>query len=427
MVKYERRMLVLVYLLAIAMFFNAAIIGDSFEFPIFILGIIICIAIGVGHFFLAKLRPDKSNMIYIFCAILAIISIVVLYRIGKIEDLGYINQDTGLNKYLGFSKYYIKQLVWLILGFGVFVAGIVYIPSVKILAKFEKIYLIAVTILMPMGTIYGMIFGGINGAYNWVKLGPISFQPSEFGKIALILYLSSVLMKYEKRDSFVEDIKQLWLPIVVFGGSTLCMVAQADLGTALMFFVIALSMFYVVTENKWYVIIAAVALLAGGVLAYFMFNHVRVRIDIWLDPWSDPQGDGYQLVQGFYAIAAGGLIGVGLGNGYPQFIPECQTDFIYTVICEELGIIFAVGIMIIFFLLFYKGIRSAFLSKDRFSQLLCVGLSVLVASQTFVIVGGLFKVIPLTGITLPIVSYGGTSVLTMFAVLCVLQKISEEV
>lgn len=401
------------------MFLNAALIGDKFNPMILVLGILMCVTIGAGHFFLTKYRPDKNNFIYIITTVFCIISIVVLYRIGFLDILN-INPD----KYTGFSKLYIKQLVWLILGFGVFIGGTIFMPSIKTFAKFKNIYLIAVGVLMPMATLIGT---EINGAKNWVVLGPISFQPSEFGKIALILYLASALMEYKKRNSFMDDIKQLWMPICVFGYSMLFMVIQADLGTALMFFIIALTMFYVVTENKWYMLIALVALIAGGTLVYFMFAHIRLRIDIWLNPWQDPRGDGFQLVQGFYTIISGQLLGLGLGNGYPQFVPECQTDFIYTVICEEFGIIFAIGIMLLYFVLFYKGIRSAFFITDRFTQLLCVGLSVLVAAQTFVIIGGIFKVIPLTGITLPLISYGGTSVLTMFGILAILQKISEDV
>ena len=280
---------------------------------------------------------------------------------------------------------------------------------------------------MPMALIYGLIFKTETyGAMNWVYIGPISFQPSEFGKIALVLYLSSSLMKYEAKNSLKEDFKQLIEPALVVMFSLACMVLQTDLGSTLIFFGISVTMLYIATSKKKYVFTCLGLSAFGALGAYGVFGHVQRRVKIWLDPWKYATAEGYQIVQGLYAIASGGLFGVGLGNGYPDLIFASESDFIFAVICEEFGIIFAVGLMILYFLLFYRGIRIAFLTKDRFSLLAAVGFSTMIACQTLVIVGGIFTVIPLTGITLPLISYGGSSMLTMFFALGILQKISEE-
>ena len=207
--------------------------------------------------------------------------------------------------------------------------------------------------------------------------------------------------------------------------SLACMVLQADLGTALIFFGIAITMLYAATGKKRYVFTALGLSVVGAIAGYGMFAHVRNRVMIWKDPWAYASNEGYQIVQGLYSISTGGLTGVGLGNGLTS-IPVIESDMIYAIICEEFGMIFALGLMIIYFLFFYRGIRSGIKCNTKFSQLIAVGFSTMIACQTLVIIGGIFSVIPLTGITLPIISYGGSSVLSIFFTLGILQKVSEE-
>lgn len=399
----ESKFLILTYLLCLALFTNLAILKDPIDKKALAIGTLLCFVIGISHFVIRKFYPDGDKFILSFASILAVISIAVLYRIEPALAL--------------------KQLVWFVLGVVAFILIVVLLPDLKSFAKYKKIYLITTLIFMPMALLFG---SEVFGATNWVIIGGFSFQPSEFGKIALVLYLSAALMNYEGKKILKEEFKQLIEPALVVMFSLGCLVLQRDLGSALIFFGISITMLYVATSKKKYAFMSLGLFTAGTVIAYQLFGHVRKRVLIWKNPWQYANDESFQIVQGFYSIASGGPFGLGLGQGYPQFVPVRESDYIFAIICEELGMVFGIGVMLIFFLLFYRGIRSAFITSDKFSQLNAVGFSAMIACQVLVIIGGIFALIPLTGIALPIVSYGGTSMLTMFFALGILQKISEE-
>lgn len=401
--KYERRVLAFTYLLCIVLFVNLGFMGETFDKMALVMAGALIVVIAVAHIVIRKYFPDGDKFLLTFSCVLSMIGIAVLYRIDK--DLS------------------IRQLVWVIAGIVGYMLIVIILPDFKTFIKYKNLFLIVTLIFMPMALIIGEVR---YGARNWVNLGFASFQPSEFGKIALVLYLAAVLSSYEDRGSIRDDFKQLWQPALVACFSLGCLVLQADLGSALIFFGISVAMLYATTSKKRYVG-ATVGLSAiGATIAYNLFAHVKLRVMIWADPWKYAANESYQIIQGMYAIASGGLLGVGLGNGLIEYIPVKESDFIFAVIVEELGMIFGLGIMMIYFLLFYRGIRAAFVAENRFAQLTAVGLSTMIACQTLVIIGGVFSIIPLTGITLPLVSYGGSSVLTIFAALGVLQKVSEE-
>lgn len=402
--KYEGRVLICTYLLCIALFVNLGLLGEeSFDKMALIMAGALIVVLTIAQLVLRKFYPDGDKFLLTFSCVLSMIGIAVLYRIDKSLS--------------------IKQLIWVIAGIIGYMLIVIILPDFKTFIKCKKLFLIVTLILMPMALIFGEVR---YGAKNWVNLGFFSFQPSEFGKIALVLYLASALASYENRGSIRDDFKQLWQPALVACFSLGCLVLQADLGSALIFFGISIAMLYAATNKKVYVGATFGLSALGSVAAYKMFDHVQRRVLIWRDPWKYAQNESYQIVQGLYAIASGGLLGVGLGNGLIDYIPVKESDYIFAVIAEELGMIFGLGIMIIYFLLFYRGIRAAYVAENRFAQLTAVGLSTMIACQTLVIIGGLFTIIPLTGITLPLVSYGGTSVLTIFAALGILQKVSEE-
>lgn len=401
--KREKRLLNLVYLLCLLLFTALGFLQQPFDKFALIMGVVLCVLIGYSHFIVRRFYPDGDKFILIFASVLAVVGVAMLYR---------INPNTA-----------IKQLIWIALGIIGYILIVVILPDLKSFAKYKNVYMIITLVLMPLALIFGT---EQFGAKNWILIGPISFQPSESAKIALVLYLAAALATYESKKSFKEEVKQLFQPALVAGFSMGCMVLQRDLGSALIFFGISITLLYVATSKKKYVFTALGLAAIGSVAGYTMFGHVRERVMIWRDPWKYALGSSYQIVEGMYSIAAGGLFGVGLGQGHFQNLPVKESDMIYAIICEEFGIIFAIGLMIIYFLLFYRGIRAAFVTKDSYSQLIAVGFSTMIACQTLVIIGGIFSVIPLTGITLPIISYGGSSVLTIFFALGILQKISEE-
>lgn len=402
-IKREKRLLRLVYLLCLLLFTALGFLQQPFDKFALIMGVVLCVLIGYSHFVIRRFYPDGDKFILIFASVLAVVGVATLYRINTVTA--------------------IKQLVWISLGIIAYILIVVILPDLKSFVKYKNIYMIITLILMPLALIFGT---ELYGAKNWIIIGPISFQPSEFGKIALVLYLAAALSSYEAKNNFKGDAKQLWQPALVAGFSMGCMVLQRDLGSALIFFGISITLLYVATSKRKYVFTALGLAAIGSVAGYAMFGHVRERVKIWLDPWKYALGSSYQIVEGMYSIAAGALFGVGLGQGHFENLPVKESDMIYAIICEEFGIIFAIGLMIIYFLLFYRGIRAAFVTKDSYSQLIAVGFSTMIACQTLVIIGGIFAVIPLTGITLPIISYGGSSVLTIFFALGILQKISEE-
>ncbi len=401
--KDEIMLLILTYILCMALFINLAILKDPIDMGAIKMGLIVCALVTATQILIRKFYPQGDKFLITFACILSVIGIAVMYRL-----------DTSVA---------IKQFMWFTAGIIIFIVLVVAIPDIRNFSKYKNVFLIATLVIMPMALIAGK---EINGATNWVTIGGFGFQPSEFGKITFVLYLASALMGYEDKKNIADDFKQLWQPALVAVFSLGCLVMQKDLGSALIFFGIAVTMLYVSTGKKKYVAITIVLSAIGAFAAYHLFSHVQARIDIWRDPWSDPNGGGYQIIQGLYAISSGGMLGSGLGQGYPGFVPVNTSDLIFAVICEELGMVFGLGIMIIYFLFFYRGMRAAFRVKDKFSQLNTIGLSAMIACQVLVIIGGVFAIIPLTGITLPLISYGGSSMLTIFFALAILQKISEE-
>lgn len=386
-----------------ALFINLAVLKDQMDKGAIYMGLIVCGLITVTQIVIRKFYPQGDKFLITFACILSVIGIAILYRL-----------DTSVS---------IKQLILFAIGVVIFIALVVAIPDIREFVKYKKIYMIATLLIMPIAL---LAHQEVYGATNWVTIGGFSIQPSEFGKITFVIYLASALHDYEDKNNIIEDFKQLWQPALVVMYSLGCLVIQKDLGSALIFFGIALAMLYVATGKKKYVLIALVLFVLGSIISYKLFPHVRERVIIWQNPWKYSDTTGYQIVQGLYSISSGGMFGSGLGQGYPGFVPVNTSDLIFAVICEELGMVFGLGIMIIYFLFFYRGMRAAFRVTDRFSMLNTVGFSAMIACQVLVIIGGVFAVIPLTGITLPLISAGGSSIITMFFALAILQKISEE-
>ena len=269
-----------------------------------------------------------------------------------------------------------------------------------------------------------------NGARLWVDLGPIQFQPGELAKIMLIVFLAGYLR--EKREVLAQGRPKDFGPLLlIWGGAMLVLVQTNDLGSALLYFGIFLAMLYVATGRALFVALGAGLFVGGAAGVYHITPRVQERIDTWLNPWDDPHGAGYQIVQSLYSVGNGGFGGSGLGKGTFEstsgeaFIPFLNTDFIYSALAQELGLVGTAALLLVFMLIVARGMRIALLAQDGFSKLLAAGLTFGFALQTFIIVGGVLRIIPLTGITLPFVSYGGSSILANFILLAGLLLVSN--
>ncbi|MBN1629500.1 MAG: FtsW/RodA/SpoVE family cell cycle protein [Thermoleophilia bacterium] len=350
-------------------------------------------------------------------ALLSTLGIILLYRLN--EDLAR------------------KQAMWLVVGLVAFLLVLAFVRNLNWLQRYR--YAIGILgLLFLLGT---AIFGReINGARLWVDFGPINFQPAEIGKILLVIFFAAYLVDIREALT-VSTRRVLGVPLppfrylapllTVWALSMALMIFMKDLGTSLLFFGALLALLYVATARFFYVLVGLVMFFAGATLLYFVFPHVQLRVDIWLDPWQDPSDRGYQIVQSLFALAEGGLFGRGLGEGYlimqsgRTIIPNLETDFIFSAIGEELGLVGAVGIVLLYLIFTYRGLRVAVQAKDDFARLLATGLVSIFALQAFLIIGGVIKLIPLTGITLPFVSYGGSSILTNFILLALLLRASD--
>jgi cell division protein FtsW (lipid II flippase) len=326
------------------------------------------------------------------------------------------------------------QALWTAVGVAAFVATLVIVRNVRTLARYRYTFLLlgVIALLLPLAPGIGV---ELNEARLWVRFGPLTVQPGEAAKVLLVVFFAAYLVeKRELLSSGSRRIGRMYLPdpkhlgplLLPWGVAILIMVLQKDLGSSLLFFAVFVAMLYIATDRSAYLAAGAVMFGAAILIAYRGFSHVQSRIDTWLDPWDDPQNKGYQLVQSLYGFGSGGFQGTGLGLGRPDIIPVATTDFIFAAIGEELGLLGTVAVVIAFMLLVGSAFRIAIQSRRPFSKLFAAGLATIIGVQTFVIVGGVTRVIPLTGVTLPFVSYGGSSLVANFVILALLLRISDE-
>ncbi len=300
---------------------------------------------------------------------------------------------------------------------GVFVL-LVSIIAIRNLTKWEK--LVPLAILVSLGLLALPLAFGVSkyGARNWINVAGVSLQPSEFVKIILVFVLASAFSLQ----------RGVWrtIPALIF--AVLCCVmllAQSDLGSLLIFFIVTICMFYISTSNLLLTGIGVGAASIGAVTAYNLFSHVRVRVDVWQNPWIDTDGKGYQIVQALIAIGSGGMFGMGLGLGLPRIVPLYHSDFVFAAISEEFGTMFAICLLAAYGLVLWRGMMIALSARKGFHTLLAVGMTLTLVVQTFIIVGGVIKMIPLTGVTLPLISAGGSSILSCMGQFGVLLGISS--
>jgi len=325
------------------------------------------------------------------------------------------------------------QTTWTFVGVIAFTATLIVVRRVNDLARFKWSFFVVGAGLLLLPMVPGLGFSS-GGARIWVNIGPVNFQPGEFAKIALALFFAAYLA--ESRElirngtwrvgRFLLPEPRDLLPLLgAWGFSVVLMVGQKDLGSSLLFFTLFIVMVWIATEKAAFMSIGLGLFALSATTAYFVFDHVQTRVSIWLDPWQSYRGRGYQIAQSMFALGSGGVGGTGLGLGDPTRIPEAKNDFIFAAIGEELGLFGASALLIAFLLIIGAGLRTAIRAKRDFAKLLAIGLTTIVGMQAFIIIGGVIRVVPLTGITLPFVSYGGSSLVANYVLLALLLRISD--
>lgn len=323
----------------------------------------------------------------------------------------------------------VKQVIWLGAGLAGFFATYFILKFLKGWEKRGLLYFIVILGLFVITLVFGSVRGG---AQNWIVIGGengFMIQPTEFIKIVLVFLVAYNYANYNKVSEItIKNYKVgsylLMAAVYIFIGM---LFLQAELGTALIFYALLFINQFIYEENKKQIIINLVLAIVGAVVAYILFDHIKVRVNTWLDPWKDIDNTGYQITQSLFAIGSGGFFGAGIGMGKPDLIPRAYTDFIFSAICEEMGIFAGIGVIMLFLILVYRGFKIALSQENKFYSIVALGISINFAIQAFIIFGGVMKLIPLTGITVPFVTYGGSSILASFIALGVLQYTSENI
>ncbi|MEY4436738.1 MAG: hypothetical protein RL100_202 [Actinomycetota bacterium] len=382
----------------------------------------------VLHLILRLRASEADPLILPIAMVLNGLGLSMIYRL----DLGSIANG-------GTELFGVKQIIWTMIAMAVAAAVIIWVPSHLFLRRY-----VYVSMILGLGLLLApslpFIGRSINGARLWIGIGPLTFQPGELAKIALTVFFAGYLVT--RRESLaivgrkifgirIPRARELGPILVIWAGSLLVLILQRDLGTSLLYFGLFIVLVYVATGRSIYVIVGVSMFLTGALVAGRLMDYVSGRFDSWLNPFSpanyDAVGGSYQLAQGIFGLAHGNLLGTGLGGGIPHLVPLAESDFIIASLGEELGLIGLFAILIMYLLLVSRGIRIGFNHPDDFSKLLATGLSFVIALQCFIVIGGVTRVVPLTGLTTPLLAAGGSSLLANWIIIGVLLRISDSI
>ena len=370
-----------------------------------------------AHMVTRRVAKQADPLILPMAAVLNVLGLAAIYRLSP-------------------QRFGPTQVTWTMLGIVLFVATLLIVRDYRVLARYKYIlgFVGVGLLLLPMSPLGATI----RGARLWVQFGSFSFQPGELAKVCLVVFFAAYLAERKellavasKRIAGIHlpDIKHFGPLLVMWGLSLAVMFFEKDLGSSLLFFSIFLLMIYVATARLAYLSIGGVLFAVGAYLGYQTFSHVKARVTVWMDVFNPKYIDdeSFQLAQSLFALATGGLFGTGLGRGRPDLIPDAHTDFIFSALGEELGLLGTSAVLLCFMLLVARGMRIAVNARDAFGQLLTTGLITILAVQTIIILGGVTRLMPLTGITLPFMSYGGSSLLSNFILIAILVRISHQI
>ncbi len=387
-------------------------------------GLVFLAVFGSAHLAIRRFAPYTDPLLLPIVALLNGLGLVMIHRLDLAD-----NELSG--RHIPSAA---QQMLWSLVGVATFALVVTFLKDHRQLARYGYICGAAGLAFLAVPALLPASLSEQNGAKIWIRLPGFSIQPAEFSKILLLIFFSAVLIA--KRDLFTsvgKHVMGLTLPrprdlaplLTAWVISVGVMVFEKDLGTSLLLYTSFLVVVYLATQRFGWVGVGLVLFVAGGVAAYFVFGHVRVRVQTWWDPFADPEGSGYQMVQSLFSFATGGIFGTGLGNGQPGAVPAAATDFIIAAFGEELGLVGLASILLLYTIVIVRGLRTAIATRDSFGKLLAAGLASALAIQLFIVVGGVTQLIPLTGLTTPWMSYGGSSLLANYVLLAILARISH--
>jgi cell division protein FtsW len=381
---------------------------------------------GTAHVAVRRFAPYADPLLLPIAALLNGLGLVMIHRLDLAEG------TLGTGSARGPSAN--QQMLWTLVGVVAFCLVVAFLDDHRMLARYGYVCGLVGLVFLLVPAILPASISEENGAKIWIRFQGFSIQPAEISKILLLIFFAAVLVS--KRSLFTSAGKHILgmnLPrprdlaplLAAWTASVGVMVFEKDLGTSLLLYASFLVLVYIATDRLSWVLLGLTLFAAGSVMAYYAFAHVQVRVQNWLDPFADPDGTGYQMVQSLFSFATGGIFGTGLGNGQPGNVPAASTDFIIAAIGEELGLVGFAGVLMLYTILIIRGLRTAVAVRDSFGKLLAAGLAATLAIQLFIVVGGVTKLIPLTGLTTPWLSYGGSSLIANYVLLAILIRISH--
>jgi cell division protein FtsW (lipid II flippase) len=406
-----------------------ATFNDTVSSAVWTYGAGFALIYAVAHVAVRWLAPYADPLILPATALLNGLGLVLIRRLD-LAEIADAQQD-GRPIPSGDAE---VQVLWTCIGLALFVAVLLIVRDHRALARYAYTLAAAGLAFLALPAILPGRFSEVNGAKIWIRVAGFSIQPGEFAKLALMVFFAAFLV--QKRDVLSLASRRFMgvdLPrgrdlgpvLVAWGASLLVLVGEKDLGTSLLFFGIFIVMIYIATERTSWLLIGLGLFLVGAYVAYFAFGHVQERVQVWLRPFDYRDDQGYQIVQSLFGLGTGGLFGTGLGGGRPETVPFAKTDFIIATVGEELGLVGLVALLVIYAIIVTRGFRTALTVRDSFGKLLASGLAFTLAFQVFIVVGGVTKLIPLTGLTTPFLSYGGSSLVANFALVALLLRISD--
>jgi len=387
-------------------------------------GLIFVVVFGSAHLAIRRFAPYTDPLLLPIVALLNGLGLVMIHR------LDLVNNELSGRRHPSATQ----QMLWTVVGVAAFALVVTFLKDHRQLARYGYVCGVTGLVFLVIPALLPASLSEQNGAKIWIRFQGFSIQPAEFSKILLLIFFSAVLIT--KRSLFTSagkhfmgmtlprprDLAPLLAAWVISVG---VMAFEKDLGTSLLLYASFLVVVHLATQRFSWVLIGFVLFAAGSLAAYFIFGHVRTRVQMWWDPFADPDGAGYQIVQSMFSFATGGIFGTGLGNGQPDTVPAASTDFIIAAFGEELGLVGFASILLLYTIVIVRGLRTAIAMRESFGKLLAAGLASTLAIQLFIVVGGVTQLIPLTGLTTPWMSYGGSSLLANYVLLAILARISH--